>query len=225
MSQSSKDYILDTFDFTYNFTKPSTLKSQLQTLESQLQSVLQNFINNYVANYSNPGNQEYESNYESAKNSLNGLNTQLFNIANETETNSYELNKKLTDLDEMIKKEKEENKMLKKKLGQVDSNMNASEELIEDYQQLYDSEYLRNWGLFLSILIALFALSTMYNLSSFIIISIFVVDVFLILLFVLSKMYNLSVYFIGFMFLVIIMVVLLVAMIAKNVYGKMNSMT
>jgi hypothetical protein len=217
---SMSQYDLDHMNFFSGFTLPSQFKSQIASLQSQLPGVLQNFTNNYVLNYANPGNQEYEQSYTNAKNMLNNLSSQLFTTSNEIQYNTEEINKKLIEIDALVRKEKTEQKQLKKKLGIVESNMNASEELIMDFQEMYDSEYLRNWGLFLSVLVALFCLSKIYDLSGFIIICIFIIDLLLIVLFVISKIYKLSIYIVIFVLIIIVMSVLLAITLINNVYKQ-----
>ena len=56
-------------------------------------------------------------------------------------------------LNVLIQKEKERNRELKLKLGIVEHKNNAATELIYDYKNMYSEEYLRNWDLFVSILI------------------------------------------------------------------------
>jgi hypothetical protein len=53
----------------------------------------------------------------------------------------------------MIQNEKKINRELKVKLGIVEHKNNAASEVIYDYKQIYESGYLRNWGLFLSIVV------------------------------------------------------------------------
>ena len=53
----------------------------------------------------------------------------------------------------LFKEEKERNHELKVSLGIVEHKNNAATELISDYKNIYSEEYLRNWALFISILI------------------------------------------------------------------------
>jgi hypothetical protein len=63
----------------------------------------------------------------------------------------------------LIKEERKTNRRLRAKLGIVEPKINASSELISDYMEMYDSGYLRNWGLFLSILAVIAIISKMYR--------------------------------------------------------------
>ena len=59
--------------------------------------------------------------------------------------------------------EKEKNIELKKKLGIVEDQNNASSEMINDYKNIYDKKYLRNWALILSCLICFAAINSTYR--------------------------------------------------------------
>ena len=73
------------------------------------------------------------------------------------------VNEKLIELNKLIIQEQRKNRELKEKLGIVEHENNASNELVSDYKQMYNSEYLKNWGLFFSILIAMSVISKTYK--------------------------------------------------------------
>jgi hypothetical protein len=74
-----------------------------------------------------------------------------------------ELNKQLIEVNLLIKKEKIINRKLKHKLGLVEKKNNATTELISDYDLMYNINYLRNFGLFICILISGYAISKIKN--------------------------------------------------------------
>jgi hypothetical protein len=74
-------------------------------------------------------------------------------LSNDVQASTDELNKKLFSLNVLIQEEKERNHELKASLGIVEHKNNAATELIYDYKNMYSEEYLRNWALFISILI------------------------------------------------------------------------
>ena len=84
---------------------------------------------------------------------MNKLSSDLFMLSNDVEYSTGELNKKMFALNVLIQKEKERNRELKLKLGIVEHKNNAASELISDYKNMYSEQYLRNWALFVSILI------------------------------------------------------------------------
>jgi hypothetical protein len=52
-----------------------------------------------------------------------------------------------------ITKEKIKNKLLKKKLGIVEKKYNGSDELISDYKEIYNLDYLNNFALFFGVIL------------------------------------------------------------------------
>jgi hypothetical protein len=73
------------------------------------------------------------------------------------------INEKLLKLDVLIKEEKDKNKKLKKQLGMVEGQNISASEMITDYGEIYDRNYLRNWGLFISTIICIYTIRSMYS--------------------------------------------------------------
>jgi len=136
-----------------NFKTPGIFKEKLQTLNQQLPSILDDFKKYYVFFNKNPEYPEYQNLFENIKGNMNKLSSDLFMVSNDVESATNVINKKLFALNVLIQKEKERNRGLKLKLGIVEHKNNAATELIYDYKNMYSEEYLRNWALFLSILI------------------------------------------------------------------------
>jgi hypothetical protein len=104
--------------------------------------------------------------FQNIKGNITNLNSELFMLSNNVQSNTDGINKKLFELDVLIKEEKRKNKLLKKKLGIVEHKNSAASELISDYMNIYDIGYLRNWGLFFGIIIAITAISRVYKPTS-----------------------------------------------------------
>ena len=145
--------IIDDEDITENFKTPGIFKEKLQTLNQQLPAILDDFKKYYVFFNKNPEYPEYQNSFENIKGNMNKLNSDLFMLSNDVQSSTGELNKKLFALNVLIKEEKERNHELKVSLGIVEHKNNAATELISDYKNIYSEEYLRNWALFISILI------------------------------------------------------------------------
>lgn len=136
-----------------NLKKPEILKEKLQILNQQLPAILDDFKKYYIFFNKNPEYPEYQNHFENIKGNLTKIYSELFILSNDLESSTQDINKKLFDLNVLIQQEKDRNRMLKRKLDIVENKNNASTELISDYKQIYNSEYLRNWALFFSILI------------------------------------------------------------------------
>jgi hypothetical protein len=141
-----------------NFTKPSYFSQQVTSLEEQLPAILDDFEKYYVFYNMNTGNNEYRQMFDNIKNNLNDVNSKFFTISNNIDGVINDTNQKMASLDILIQKEKEKNNKLRKKLGIIKQKDNSAEILINNYKQLYDINYLKNWSLFLSIIAAGFSL-------------------------------------------------------------------
>jgi len=150
-------------EFIDNLPPASQFNESLETLQQQLPSILADFQKAFILYNSTPGSQEYEQNYQTSKTHLNNINSQLFALSNNVQSNLDQINSKLFAVDVLIKEEREKNKKLKRELGIVEHKKNAAFEMITDYKEIYQSKYLRNWALFFSILFSIGIIAKVYG--------------------------------------------------------------
>lgn len=155
--------ILNNENINDNLKKPDILRRKVTTLNERLPAILDDFQKYYVFFNKNPEYPEYQHLFENIKNNLNTTNSELFVLSNEVDMSTDEINENLFKLNILIEREKDRNRELKRKLGIVEHKNNASTELISDHKQIYESEYLRNWSLFFSILIIGLSIARMNN--------------------------------------------------------------
>jgi hypothetical protein len=86
-------------------------------------------------------------------------------VSNDVDANIDNINKAFKTLDVLIANERRKNRELKRRLGIVETEANSSKEMIHDYNQMYDEDYLRNWGLFLSTVLVGVSISKMFTFS------------------------------------------------------------
>ena len=98
--------------------------------------------------------------FDNIKNNLQTISSDLFMIINNVESKTEEINHKLLIIDLEIKKEKDKNKKLKKQMGLVYNENNGSNEMIDDFKKMYNNNYLKNWALFIGIIISIILLMT-----------------------------------------------------------------
>jgi hypothetical protein len=146
-----------------NFESSTIFTQKLETLKSQLPAILADFEKYYVFFNKNPEYPEYEQMFQNIKSNLNDINSQLFVLSNDLQINTDKINEKLFALDVLIREEKTKNRELKLKLGIVEHKNSAASELIYDYKEMYESDYLRNWALFLSIIVVGIAISKTFK--------------------------------------------------------------
>jgi hypothetical protein len=145
------------------FKKVEQYKRKLDELDSGINLLLDEFKKLYVIKNMHPTNDEYSNQYDNVVNNLSAILSKLFGVSNDIQVNIDELNKKLLELDVLIKKERDENKELKRKLGIVENKNNAASEMINDYKDIYEKKYLRNWSLLLGSMLCLTAIGIVYK--------------------------------------------------------------
>jgi len=143
----------------YNFKSAQQFSDELKLLQQQLPPILDDFEKYYVFYNMNPSNNEYQQLFQNIKNNLDSINSKTFMLSNSIEKEIDNINKKLLSLDTLIQKEKEINRELKLKLGIIKEKEDSADIMITDYKQRYDIGYVKNWAVFLSIIIAGFAIS------------------------------------------------------------------
>ena len=63
------------------------------------------------------------------------------------------INEKLLELDKLIMKEKKMNRELKRRLGIVENTYNGSDEMIHNFKDMYELQYLTNFATFAGIVV------------------------------------------------------------------------
>jgi hypothetical protein len=72
---------------------------------------------------------------------------------NNIEKDTESINDRLQKINILIEKEKIKNRQLKRRLGIVEKKYNGSDELISDYKEIYNLDYLKNFALFYGIIL------------------------------------------------------------------------
>jgi len=143
--------------------KPEQFINNLDTLKQKIGPILEDFKKYYVFYNKNPEYPEYQSMFETVKSQMTQVCSDLFVLENTVLTNTDQINKALIELNLLIKEEKKRNRELKRKLGIAETENNAAMEMIDNYKEMYDSGYLKNWGLGISILFAITVISKVYK--------------------------------------------------------------
>lgn len=144
---------LEEDNLTDDLTKPQIFLSKINTLKEKLPSILDDFKKYYVFYNKNPEYNEYQQIFENIKGNLQNVNSELFMTTNNIEKDTESINDRLQEINALIKKEKIKNSQLKKRLGIVEKKYNGSDELISDYKEIYNLDYLNNFALFYGIIL------------------------------------------------------------------------
>ena len=148
---------------TIKFEQPAKIIQRIQIVQQQLPNILEDFQKYFILYNKDSSYPEYQTMFENTKQLLNGINSTVFMISNEVESNIDKINDEFIKANISIVKEKKINKELKKRLGIIEQNGNSSDEMLEDFSDIYEMGYLRNWGLMLSIVIAGVCISKAYT--------------------------------------------------------------
>lgn len=136
-----------------DLTKPEVFLSQINTLKEKLPPILDDFKKYYVFYNKNPEYSEYQQMFENIKSNLQKINSELFMTINNIEKDTETINDRLKQIDQLIVQEKIKNRRLKRKLGIVEKKYNGSDELISDYKEIYNLDYLTNFSLFYGVVL------------------------------------------------------------------------
>ena len=135
----------------------------LGNITDSLNLILDEFKKLYVITNMHPNNQEYQQLFENCKTNLNTIQSKLFTVSNDIQSDTNKINALLLELNSLIKIERKNNKELRRKLGMVEHKNNSAFEMIDNYKEMYDSNYLRNWSLVLSTALCIFTIGVVYK--------------------------------------------------------------
>jgi hypothetical protein len=128
-----------------------------------LDSLLTEFRTIYFLYKTNPGNDEYRQQYNNIKTSINNVLQTIFEMSNDLNSKIDYLNNRITEINTAIVTEKNRTMELKNQLGINQEKSSAAGEMTNDYKNIYDIRYLRNWGIALSILGLIATSRILYN--------------------------------------------------------------
>lgn len=150
-------------NFNLKFKKTQEYINKLKELNTGINLLLDEFKKNYIMAKMDPTNEDIQQLYQNTISNITQLQGNLFSMSNDIQININNINNKMFQLDGLIRYEKDKNNDLRKKLGIVENRNNSTLEMISDYRQIHETNYLRNWALFLSSIICMFTIRTVYN--------------------------------------------------------------
>ena len=147
------------------FKNPEEYINKLDELNGGMTVLLDELKKLYIITLTEPDNKEVRAKYQATISNINLTQSKILSLSNDLQNNMDDINKEVSRLDRLIKIEKDRNKKLKTKLGMIDNKNNSSLEMISDYKEIYNIQYLRNWALFLGTIICIYTISTVYKKS------------------------------------------------------------
>ena len=137
--------------------------SQVDVLSNQLPAILDDFKKYYVFYNKTPEYDEYKNMFDNIKSNLNTTNTSLVKIHKSVNDSTEDINEKLEALNKLIRRERIKNLVLKRRLGREEEKFNGTDEMISNYKEMYELNYLRNWAMFIGILIVSLAIGKVFK--------------------------------------------------------------
>jgi hypothetical protein len=141
-----------------DFMKSMNYTGVVNELSESKAILLDEFRKVYVISNMHPDSQEYQQQFANANSKIEQLQSKTFSIGNDVQSNVEKLNLSLVDLNAGITEERRKNEVLKRKLGIVENKYNSASEMFNEYKEYYNMNYLRNWGLLLSIALCIYAI-------------------------------------------------------------------
>lgn len=155
--------ITDIDNININYKNTDEYLEKIKTLNDTLQYILDEFKKIFVLSKMYPENEEYQQQFSNITNNLKTILSNLFSLSNDVQVNIDNISKEMIKLNNLISVERETNGKLRKSLGIVEDKNNASTEMINNYKEIYDIRYLRNWALGISTLVCIATIGIVYK--------------------------------------------------------------
>jgi hypothetical protein len=137
-----------------DFTSPSDLLSKVIQMLKIIPNLLEDYEKNYVLYNTFPNNDEYTRIYETSKSNLEKMNSELFLLNNNIEKNTNDITLSLLEFNKKITQLKEQNGKTKIKLNSIEDKYNGSKILIEDYKEMYNNQYFKNFTILIGVILS-----------------------------------------------------------------------
>ena len=151
----------------HQYPPPTVFSQKLKELAHKLPHVYASFEKSFVLYHKDPTDNEYKQIYEGDKRILEGISNDGFLLENEVMNNIAHLNKNLAKLYIEIGIVKKINKVLKRNAMMFNDGVNTTDEMIDNYKEFYEIQYLRNWAAVLAIVIAVTTISKVFKSKQF----------------------------------------------------------
>lgn len=146
-----------------NYLEYDAYMTQLSNLDSGVDILLGQFKKLYVLTNMNSSNIEYKQQFKTALDNLAEILSKLYSISNDVDVNIANISSELLKYNVLIKKERDYNKELTKKIRITQNKSDSATTLINDYTDIYDEKYLRNWSIVLCIVVCLTSINILYK--------------------------------------------------------------
>ena len=150
--------------FNNEYTSSDIFYKQLTDLKEKLPLIFESFEKSFVLHRKNPEDNEYKQIFVNDKNNLEQVVNDQFVLENNVTTNIHKINSDLAKMYAEIEILKKRNVILLRKQNHVSQQATAADKRYDNFQDLYEMVYLKNWAIFCSILVLVIV---MYNIFPF----------------------------------------------------------
>lgn len=144
-------FIIETFINPHDLITPELLSIRFENFQKLLSDVI------------DAKNKNNKTNFVSSKNKLNTRILELFDAYSTLVKDSTLLSNNIINIKTQLNTFKINNVALKEELERMYDLSEGSNELINDYKQLYNINYTRNWGIFMSIIFSCYIMSIIFR--------------------------------------------------------------
>ena len=151
------------FEYDFTLINPSNFNNDLNDLIERMPFLLDIYNSAYVYYNMAPSNQEYQNAFMNVKNNIVSTNGTLFALSNDIDSNIKLISNWLNMLDNKIQQEKTLNEELKTKSESDTEKINASNEMINEYKEIYKLKYLNNFNMLIGIIFGYFVCKKIFK--------------------------------------------------------------
>jgi activator of 2-hydroxyglutaryl-CoA dehydratase len=151
----------------YILMSGTNYNQQLNALNSQFISLLDDFKKNYISSNQNPDNEDYANAFSQNISDIQNVNSKVFQITAELESDLTGLMDDLNKITSQTEEQKVLNAELQEKIqvviGNAAGNVKTSGVMINNYKEIYTSQYIQNVTHFFGIFLAIYVIFKVYS--------------------------------------------------------------
>ena len=136
----------------YKTNYNSNYRTRVDDLQKQMPSVLDDYKKIYVEYNKSPENTQRI--YDKIMGNITNVNVQLRKIQVEVDADITTFNNDMSEINKKISDNKNKNIEYKELLGDTTYKSNSADIMYNDYKELYESAYLKNWALFMGVIVS-----------------------------------------------------------------------
>ena len=135
--------------------KAHKFDEKIKNIKNSFFSALADFQKYYDFYNKNPEVDDYQNFFINSKGQLQGLNSDMFLVTNNIQKKIKDLDAEMQVTSKKLQAEKDLNEELLTLINRIQTTQDGSAIMIDDAKDEYNTQYYKNWELFIGILIIL----------------------------------------------------------------------